>query len=136
MLCHVVSFEIPQGFRPARKLAAPVYFISEPNLRREFGMPLEFVLHSFRHTNTDALRAGGADAFTIQRVAGHHRITMSQRYLHPSRGTIEAGLERFEAVLPNQNGAAAKRVSPAKIATFGGKCDICCGSPEATSRKS
>ena len=44
------------------------------------------------------LGESGADAFTIQRVAGHHSVTMSQRYVHPSRGAIEASFERFEDV--------------------------------------
>jgi integrase len=54
---------------------------------RTLGLPSEFVLHSMRHTMLSKLGQSGADAFTIQRVAGHHSVTLSQRYVHPSRGS-------------------------------------------------
>ena len=42
----------------------------------------ECVLHSTRHTFCSRLGNAGADAFTIQRLAGHSSITISQRYVH------------------------------------------------------
>jgi integrase len=73
-------------------------------VRRGLGLSDEFVLHSLRHTMLSRLGESGADAFTIQRVAGHHSVVMSQRYVHPSRGGIEASFERFECIsgLPPQ----------------------------------
>jgi integrase len=67
-------------------------------VRRELGLSREFVLHSMRHTMLTRLGESGADAFTIQRVAGHHSVTVSQLYVHPSRGSIEASFSRFESV--------------------------------------
>ncbi len=60
-------------------------------------MPTEFVPHSFRHTFGTRLGEAGADAFTIMRIMGHSSITVSQRYVHPTAGTMEnaiMGLER------------------------------------------
>jgi len=56
------------------------------------------------------LGESSADAFTVQRVAGHHGITVSQRYVHLWRGAIEASLERFEATSLGANEVPAKRV--------------------------
>jgi integrase len=42
----------------------------------------ECVLHSTRHTFCTRLGNGGADAFAIQKLAGHSSITISQRYVH------------------------------------------------------
>jgi integrase len=60
-------------------------------------MPTEFVPHGFRHTFGTRLGEAGADAFTIMRIMGHSSITVSQRYVHPTAGTMEnaiLGLER------------------------------------------
>jgi integrase len=43
------------------------------------------VLHSTRHTFCTRLGESGVDAFTIQKLAGHASITISQRYVHSSR---------------------------------------------------
>ena len=50
------------------------------------------VLHSTRHTYCTRLGDAGADAFQIQRLAGHSSITISQRYVHIGRDRL------FEAV--------------------------------------
>jgi site-specific recombinase XerD len=102
-------------------------------VRRELGMTREFVLHSLRHTMLTRLGESGADAFTVQRVAGHHSITMSQRYVHPSRGAIEASFERFEATPRGASEVPAKRVIRATVVpVLNGKCDVSCDSAEVT----
>ena len=37
------------------------------------------------------------DAFTIKKLAGHHSISVSEAYVHPTPGPLERGFERFEA---------------------------------------
>jgi hypothetical protein len=47
----------------------------------------------------DATRLGesGAEAFTIQKIAGRSSAVISQRYLHPTPALIESAFSRFEA---------------------------------------
>jgi integrase len=44
------------------------------------GLPRDAVLHSTRHTALTDLGASGADAFTIQAIAGHASVNTSPRY--------------------------------------------------------
>jgi hypothetical protein len=46
------------------------------------------------------------DPFTIQRIAGHSSITMSQRYVHPTPERLEDAFARLESY--NQMKVAAK----------------------------
>lgn len=87
-------------------------------VRRALGLPREFVLHSLRHTMLSRLGESGADAFTIQRVAGHHSVVMSQRYVHPSRGSIEASFSRFESVSQLTQSEAAQPESVTNLVTL------------------
>lgn len=61
------------------------------------GLPWDAVLHSTRHTALTDLGAAGADAFTIQAVAGHASVTTSQRYVHPVGETITRAIQRLDA---------------------------------------
>lgn len=58
--------------------------------RRALELPTDCVLHSCRHTFCTRLGEAGADAFAIQRLAGHSSITISQRYVHPSAGRLDS----------------------------------------------
>lgn len=58
----------------------------------------EYVLHSCRHTFCTRLGESGADAFTIQRLAGHSSITISQRYVHQGKAIAQSAIERLEAL--------------------------------------
>jgi len=60
--------------------------------RRRLQLPDDCVLHSTRHTFCTRLGERGADAFAIQRLAGHSSITISQRYVHPSAGRLDAAI--------------------------------------------
>ena len=61
------------------------------------GLPKDFVLHSFRHSMLIRLGEAGVDAFTIMRIAGHSRVRVSERYVHPSADSLEPAFERLEA---------------------------------------
>jgi integrase len=56
----------------------------------------EAVLHSCRHTFCTNLGESGCDAFTIQKLAGHSTITISQRYVHPNKGMAQSAIQRLE----------------------------------------
>lgn len=56
-----------------------------------------FVLYSLRHTMLTRLGESGAEAFTIQKIAGHSSAVISQRYVHPTPALIENAFTRFEA---------------------------------------
>jgi integrase len=57
-------------------------------VRKLLKLPVDFVLHSLRHTFGARLGESGADAFTIMRLMGHSTVTVSQRYVHPSPEAI------------------------------------------------
>jgi integrase len=80
-------------------------------VREALKFPKDFVIHSLRHTMLTRLGEAGADAFTIQRIAGHSSVTVSQRYVHPSEESAGRALERLDAL------NAAKRGVPTKVPT-------------------
>ena len=59
-------------------------------------LPWDAVLHSTRHTALTDLGAAGADAFTIQTLAGHTSVTTSQRYVHPIPETMARAMARLD----------------------------------------
>jgi len=67
-------------------------------VRKALGIPVEFVLHSLRHTMLTRLGESGVEAFTIMRVAGHSSVTISQRYVHPSSEAVERAFDMLEAL--------------------------------------
>jgi integrase len=56
-----------------------------------------FVLYSLRHTMLTRLGEAGADAFSIQKIAGHSSIVISQRYVHPTPERIEGAFTLLES---------------------------------------
>lgn len=56
-----------------------------------------FVLYSLRHTMLTRLGEAGADAFSIQKIAGHSSILVSQRYVHPTEERTEGAFTRLES---------------------------------------
>jgi integrase len=76
---------------------------------RQMGLPWDAVLHSTRHTALTDFGAAGADAFTIQEIAGHASVTTSQRYVHPVPETIQRAVVRLEQYRKTE--AAAQRPS-------------------------
>jgi integrase len=73
-------------------------------LRKKLKLPTAFVLHGLRHTFLTRIGACGADAFSIKRIAGHHSVTVSERYIHPTPESVERAFERLE----EYNSQAAK----------------------------
>lgn len=66
-------------------------------VRRAHGFSSEFVLHSLRHTFCTRLGEAGAEAFLIQRMAGHHSVTVSERYVHPTPEAAVRAIGRLDA---------------------------------------
>lgn len=56
-----------------------------------------FPLYSLRNTCLTRMGEAGADAFEIQRVAGHSSILISQRYLHPTLRKVEDAFTKLNA---------------------------------------
>jgi len=80
-----------------RKMAR--HWVSEQfrSVRNKFSLPWDAVLHSTRHTFCTRLGESGADAFTIQKLAGHSSIVISQRYVHPTPARLEKAIDMLEA---------------------------------------
>lgn len=92
---------------PAPTKSGRVESIQNPHrsaLRDSGVKPL--VLYSLRHTCLTRLGEAGAEAFAIQKIAGHSSALISQRYVHPTPAAIENALEKFEAYNANMNKAA------------------------------
>jgi integrase len=56
----------------------------------------KFRLYDLRHTLLTRLGKAGADAFTIQKIAGQSTITVSQRYVYPTGERVEDAFTRLE----------------------------------------
>ncbi len=64
-------------------------------LRKAMKLPKDCVVHACRHTFCTRLGEAGADAFVSQRLAGHSRIVISQRYVHPTPERLEQAVSRL-----------------------------------------
>jgi len=58
-------------------------------------LPTDCVIHSLRHTFLTRFGEAGAHAFTIEKVAGHSSVKISERYIHPTPEGRERAFERF-----------------------------------------
>jgi integrase len=67
-------------------------------LRNALGIGPKCVMHSTRHTFCSRLGNHGCDAFTIQRLAGHSSIMISQRYVHPDLAAKQAAIALLDAL--------------------------------------
>ena len=67
-------------------------------LRIYIGLSDDCVIHSCRHTFCTRLGEAGAEAFTIQKLAGHSSVLISQRYTHPSPERLEMAVAKMSSV--------------------------------------
>jgi integrase len=65
-------------------------------IRSVLNLGPETVLHSARHTFCTRLGNAGADAFTIQKLAGHSSILISQRYVHPDKAAKQSAIKLLD----------------------------------------
>jgi integrase len=84
-------------------------------VREAAGFQDEFVLHSLRHTFGTRMGEAGADAFTIMRIMGHSRITVSQRYVHPTPETLERAFDAMEAQAHKAEKSSGVATVPATV---------------------
>ena len=70
--------------------------------RKRLKLPNACVLHSTRHTFCTRLGERGADAFAIQKLAGHSSIVISQRYVHAQGPRLNTAIGLLE---PQQQSA-------------------------------
>ncbi|MGD0922379.1 MAG: site-specific integrase [Terriglobia bacterium] len=54
-----------------------------------------FPPYVLRHTALTNLARLGTDAFTLATIAGHSRVSITERYLHPAEDTIQRAFERM-----------------------------------------
>jgi integrase len=64
--------------------------------RKRLNLPETCVLHSTRHTFCTRLGERGADAFAIQKLAGHSSILISQRYVHAQGPRLNTAIGLLE----------------------------------------
>jgi len=75
--------------------------------------PVTFRLYDLRHTCLTRLGEVNTDPFTIQKIAGHSSITMSQRYVHPTDERLEDAFARLETY--NQAKVSSTNVENASV---------------------
>jgi len=75
-------------------------------VRKALGLPSEFVLHSLRHTFCTRLGEEGTEAFQIRKLAGHHSVTVSERYVHPTPESAVLAIRRLDAANRAQSGTS------------------------------
>lgn len=80
-------------------------------VRDDLGLPWDCVLHSTRHTFCTRLGESGVDAFTIQKLAGHSSIVISQRYVHPTPARLEHAIDMLQVSTNLSTAAAGQNVS-------------------------
>ena len=56
----------------------------------------KFRLYDLRHTFLTRLGEANTDPYTIQKIAGHSSILMSQRYVHPTPERVEDAVFRLD----------------------------------------
>lgn len=100
-------------------LHAKVRVVLESSLEQHqsagsLGFPTAFVLHSLRHTFCTRLGEAGTEAFLIQRLAGHHSVTVSERYVHPRPEPAVLAIRRLDAA---NRGGSRKKSSATRTAT-------------------
>jgi site-specific recombinase XerD len=78
-------------------------------IRDDLNLPWDAVLHSCRHTFCTNLASSGTDAFTIQRLAGHSSITISQKYVHMHSSAGESAITKMETTRKEQAALEKKR---------------------------
>lgn len=96
-ILHELRRVCPSVFR-VRDRQITSNWISHAFLRacRRLKLPEKCVLHSTRHTFCIRLGERGADAFAIQRLAGHSSIVISQRYVHRAAARLDAAIALLE----------------------------------------
>jgi integrase len=104
-------------------------------VRTTLKLPVDFVLHSLRHTMLTRLGESGADAFTIMRIAGHSSVTVSQRYVHPTPEGLERAFDRLES-LNRVKCAQVEADVQVRVATGSGSLQKSLQSPKGHSQKS
>jgi integrase len=70
-----------------------------------------FVLYTLRHTFLTRLGEANVDAFSIMKIAGHHSITISARYVHPTPERIESAFALLESYNAQQEKEISSRVN-------------------------
>jgi hypothetical protein len=85
--------------------------------RDQMKLPWDDVLHSTRHTALADLGAAGADAFTIQTLAGPASVSTSQKYVHRvpktmARAMAKLGAVHTEDLMPSRAGQHSRSCTP------------------------
>ncbi len=67
-------------------------------IRDAMNQDQDMVLHSTRHTFCTGLGNAGCDAFTIQKLAGHSSILISQRYVHSDQEAKQSAIRLLDTL--------------------------------------
>ena len=70
-----------------------------------------FRLYDLRHTALTRLGEVNTDPYTLQRIAGHSSILISQRYVHPTPERLEDAFARLETYNQERASASSKSVN-------------------------
>jgi integrase len=92
----LVGFLFPQGQSAKDHVSYNTVKLQHRVTMRSLTTLNHFRLYDLRHTLLTRLGESNADAFAIQKIAGHSTITISQRYVHPTSERVEDAFSRLE----------------------------------------
>ena len=119
----VCSKVLGKRVRKARHFVAPFSRHDVTSMFRKVAREMNLtgaVLHSTRHTMLTEFGVAGADASTIQLIAGHEDIRTSQKYLHPTPEHVVMAFERMHRMRAETAARRARRegVKPENLAAM------------------
>ena len=82
-----------------------------------------FEVYCFRHTALTRRGEAGADAFAIQRIAGHSSVLISQRYQHPTPERIESAFTALESYNRRKESELEASIVPTILTTVAFKAE-------------
>lgn len=81
----------------------------QEKMRKDLNLPWDACVHSARHTALTNLGLTGADAFTLQRAAGHADLDTTRRYVHPTPESMKAAFQKKEKSEQDSRSKAARK---------------------------
>jgi integrase len=88
----------PVFYNPRTRDRYDSFYAAWHRARAEAGLP-DVRFHDLRHTFASLLINEGVSLYEVQRLLGHHHITMTERYAHLLPDTLQERVERVSSLV-------------------------------------